>query len=209
MTMTPVLEGAYFANIEDADSINFLSKFSFRKATNALAVLSSFYLSKWTKKPIQWGLPFTVSIEPTTHCNLGCPECPSGLKSFTRPTGNLEYDFYNKMLDQIGADLFYLYFYFQGEPYLHPKFLDLVKSASAQNIYTVTSTNAHFLTERKAKETIESGLDRILISIDGTTQETYESYRIGGTLEKVIEGTNKCVVSFVFIVFITLFFNKL
>jgi radical SAM protein with 4Fe4S-binding SPASM domain len=68
-----------------------------------------------------------------------------------------------------------------------------VKYASQKKIYTVTSTNAHFLTERKAKETIESGLDRILISIDGTTQETYEQYRIGGSLEKVIEGTKNLV----------------
>jgi radical SAM protein with 4Fe4S-binding SPASM domain len=105
----------------------------------------------------------------------------------------MEYDFYRKTLDEIGDKLIYLYFYFQGEPYLHPKFLELVKYAVQKKIYTVTSTNAHFLTERKAKETVESGLDRILISIDGTTQETYEQYRVGGSLEKVIEGTKNLV----------------
>ncbi len=176
-----------------SDSINFISKLDFLKLWNASKVVSSFYISKWLKRPIQRGVPFNVSIEPTTSCNLGCPECPSGLKNFTRPTGNLEYDFYKKTLDEIGDRLIYLYFYFQGEPYLHPKFLELVKYASQKNIYTVTSTNAHFLTERKAQETIASGLDRILISIDGTTQETYEQYRVGGSLEKVIEGTKNLV----------------
>lgn len=176
-----------------SDSINFISKLDFLKLWNASKVVSSFYISKWVKRPIQRGVPFNVSIEPTTSCNLGCPECPSGLKNFTRPTGNLEYDFYKKTLDEIGDRLIYLYFYFQGEPYLHPKFLELVKYASQKNIYTVTSTNAHFLTERKAQETIASGLDRILISIDGTTQETYEQYRVGGSLEKVIEGTKNLV----------------
>lgn len=175
------------------DSINFLSKVNPRKAVNAAAVLSSFYLSRWTRRPIQWGVPFNVSIEPTTTCNLGCPECPSGLKSFTRPTGNMEYDFYRRMVDEIGGQLLYLYFYFQGEPYLHPRFLDLVRYAADRKIYTVTSTNAHFLTERKAKETVASGLDRILISIDGTTQDTYEQYRVGGSLAKVIEGTKNLV----------------
>jgi radical SAM protein with 4Fe4S-binding SPASM domain len=175
------------------DSFNFLSKLNAAKAGNAVSVLSSFYLSKWSKRPIQWGVPFNVSIEPTTSCNLGCPECPSGLKSFTRPTGDMDYGFYRNTIDEIGDRLIYLYFYFQGEPYLHPKFLDLVRYASAKRIYTVTSTNAHFLTERKARETVESGLDRILISIDGTTQETYEQYRVGGTLEKVIEGTKNLV----------------
>lgn len=175
------------------DSLNFLSKLSARKAFNATAVLSSFYLARGLGQPLQWGMPFNVSIEPTTHCNLGCPECPSGLKSFTRPTGNLEYDFYKRMVDEIGEKLVYLYFYFQGEPYMHPQFLELVKYAATKKIYTVTSTNAHFLTERKARETVESGLDRILISIDGTTQQTYEQYRVGGSLEKVIEGTKNLV----------------
>lgn len=175
------------------DSINFFSKLSAVKIYNAAEVLSSFYFAKWTKQPIQRGLPFNISFEPTTSCNLGCPECPSGLKNFTRPTGQLEIDFYKKTLDEIGNHLMYLYFYFQGEPYMHPQFLQLVKYASQKKIYTVTSTNAHFLTERKAMETVESGLDRILISIDGTTQQTYEQYRIGGSLQKVIDGAKNLV----------------
>ena len=179
--------------MQSVDSFNFISKLNAKKIFNAASVLSSFYFSKWLKKPIQYGVPFNVSIEPTTTCNLGCPECPSGLKNFTRPTGELDYNFYKKTIDEIGDKLIYLYFYFQGEPYMHPKFLELVKYASQKKIYTVTSTNAHFLSERKARETIESGLDRILISIDGTTQETYEQYRIGGSLEKVIEGTKNLV----------------
>ncbi len=193
------LEGANFrdlwvtCSVQKRDTLNFLSKLNPRKAFNAAAVVSSFYLAKWTAKPLQWGVPFNVSIEPTTNCNLGCPECPSGLKQFTRPTGNLEYSFYKKTIDEIGESLIYLYFYFQGEPYMHPRFLELVKYAAEKNIYTVTSTNAHYLTERKARETVESGLDRILISIDGTTQETYEQYRVGGKLEKVIEGTKNLV----------------
>lgn len=80
-------------------------------------------------------------------------------------------------------------FYFQGEPYLNPEFLEMVKIASRKKIFTVTSTNAHYLTDENAKKTIESGLDKIIISIDGTTQDTYEQYRIGGQLEKVIAGT--------------------
>ena len=175
------------------DTINFIGKFSLRKLWNVAKVWSSFILSTKLGKPIQWGVPFNISIEPTTTCNLGCPECPSGLKSFTRDTGTLDILFYKRLLNEVHQDLLYLYFYFQGEPYLHPQFLQLVQSAASKGIYTVTSTNAHFLTPRKAKETVESGLDRILISIDGVTQESYESYRIGGKLEKVIEGTKNLV----------------
>lgn len=177
------------------DSLNFIRKLTLRKVWNAGKVIISFYYASWFQKTTQWGLPFNVSIEPTTTCNLGCPECPSGLKSFTRPTGTMAIDFYEKFLEEMHQNLIYLYFYFQGEPYLHPKFLDLVKAANDKGVYSVTSTNAHFLTPRKAKETVESGLDRIIISIDGTTQETYQNYRIGGSLDKVIEGTKNLVAA--------------
>ena len=171
------------------DNIRILSKLTPRRALNAARVVSSFYVSKWRRKPIQWGLPFSISFEPTTACNLRCPECPSGLRQFTRKTGNLKQDFFRSTIDQLAGELMYLTFYFQGEPYINPNFLDMVAYANKKRIYTATSTNAHFLDNENSRRTVESGLDRLIISIDGTTQETYESYRKAGKLEKVIEGT--------------------
>jgi len=104
-----------------------------------------------------------------------------------------ERSFFEKTIDEIHQDILYLIFYFQGEPYLHPQFTDLVHYASSKKIYTATSTNAHYLTDEKAKETIESGLDRLIISIDGTTQDVYQQYRVGGKLDKVIEGAKRIV----------------
>ena len=175
------------------DSINLFSKLTLRRAWNATKVLSSYYLSKWTKKPFQWGYPISISFEPTTSCNLRCPECPSGLRAFTRPTGMLKKDFFSQTIDQLSDDLLYLVFYFQGEPYLNPDFLNMVKYASQKKIYTATSTNAHYLNDENAKFTIESGLDRLIISIDGTTQEVYQQYRVGGKLEKVLEGAKNII----------------
>jgi radical SAM protein with 4Fe4S-binding SPASM domain len=175
------------------DTINLLSKLTFRRTWNAGKVLSSFYISKWTRKPVQWGYPVSLSFEPTTSCNLRCPECPSGLRSFTRPTGMLENNFFRNTIDQISGDLLYLVFYFQGEPYLNPDFLQMVSYASSKGIYTATSTNAHYLNDDNARRTVESGLDRLIISIDGTTQDIYQQYRRGGNLDKVIEGTKKIV----------------
>jgi radical SAM protein with 4Fe4S-binding SPASM domain len=175
------------------DSVNLFSKLSFRRAWNGIKVLSSYYVSKWFKKPVQWGMPVSISFEPTTSCNLRCPECPSGLRAFTRPTGMLQKNFFKDTIDQLHRELLYLVFYFQGEPYLNPDFLDMVKYASSKKIYTATSTNAHYLNDDNAKKTIESGLDRLIISIDGTTQDVYEQYRVGGRLDKVLEGTKKVV----------------
>ncbi len=175
------------------DSINFLSKLTVRRAWNALKVLLSYQLTKLLGKPIQWGYPMSISFEPTTSCNLRCPECPSGLRQFTRPTGMLKQDFFVKTIDEIYKELIYLIFYFQGEPYLNPNFLDMVKYAHDKGIYTATSSNAHYMTDANAKKTVESGLDRLIISIDGTTQEVYQQYRRGGKLDKVIQGAQNIV----------------
>lgn len=100
---------------------------------------------------------------------------------------------YQQLIDEISAKTMYLTFYFQGEPYLNPEFLDMVSYACDKRMYTATSTNAHFLDEGQAEATIRSGLDRLIISIDGTTQETYESYRKEGQLSKVLEGTRNII----------------
>jgi radical SAM protein with 4Fe4S-binding SPASM domain len=164
-----------------------------RRLWNALKVYGSFYVSRLIKRPVQWGTPFSISVEPTTACNLRCPECPSGLRAFTRDTGNLKKDFFSKIIDDLGKELFYLTFYFQGEPYINPQFLEMVAYAHQRGIYTSTSTNAHFIDDKKAQKTIESGLDRLIISIDGTTQEVYEAYRKGGKLSKVLQGARNMV----------------
>ncbi|UBM60182.1 SPASM domain-containing protein [Marinilongibacter aquaticus] len=175
------------------DQSNFLRKMTWKRTLNGFLLLSSYLWSKLTKSPKIWGKPIAIGFEPTTSCNLRCPECPSGLRSFTRPTGMLEKSLYEDSIEQLKDQLLYLTFYFQGEPYLHPNFLDMVKYASKRKIYTATSTNAHFLNPEMAEKTVKSGLDRIIVSIDGTTQETYQNYRIGGKLEKVLAGTKNLI----------------
>ena len=176
-----------------SDGLNFFSKLTTKRVWNALKVIGSYVNSKLTGRAAQWGLPMSISFEPTTSCNLRCPECPSGLRSFTRPTGMLQEDLFKQTIDELHETLLYLIFYFQGEPYLHPQFIDLVQYAAQKGIYTATSTNAHYLTDAAARKTVESGLDRLIISIDGTTQDTYQQYRVGGKLEKVLEGTRNII----------------
>lgn len=160
---------------------------------NFILLKSSYRLSILLRRPIHWGTPIAASIEPTTACNLRCPQCPSGLRQFTRPTGNLAVSMNSKILDEAGKNLQYINYYFQGEPFIHPDFLNLVKEARERNIYVVTSTNAHFISPETAEKIVRSGLSEIIISIDGLTQESYEKYRIAGKLEKVIEGTRNLV----------------
>ncbi len=172
------------------DITNLLSKsLRHKRVTNAIKVTSSYYVSKILKRPIHWGNPISFSIEPTTSCNLRCPQCPSGLRSFSRPIGMLNVETFKSTIDALYKTTGYVTLYFQGEPYLNKHFLEMVKYASDKKVYSATSTNAHYLTKENAIATAESGLDRLIISIDGTSQDTYGKYRIGGHLDKVLEGT--------------------
>lgn len=171
------------------DTFSILSKLTPKRVANAWKVWRSYKKSSQSGFPEIKGLPIALAIEPTTACNLRCPECPSGLRSFTRPTGKLNVTLFQKIISEVREHLIYLTFYFQGEPYLNPQFLDMVKVASENNIYTTTSTNAHFLNDKNAERTVRSGLNRLIISIDGASQSTYESYRKEGELGKVLEGT--------------------
>lgn len=98
-------------------------------------------------------------------------------------------DLFKRIIEEIHQNLSYLIFYFQGEPYIHPEFFNMIRYAHVKNIFTMTSTNGQFLTDEMAKNTVQSGLDSLIISIDGTTQEIYQQYRKGGKLDKVIAGT--------------------
>lgn len=171
------------------------SKLTGKRLVNLVGLQLSYLLTKWFRFSFKPPLPFALSIEPTTACNLACPECPSGLKAFTRPTGKLDLMEHEVWLKQLAKHVFYINYYFQGEPFLHPQFLQLIEAANRHKIYTATSTNAHFITAEKAKEIVHSGLNRLIISVDGLSQETYSQYRVNGSLSKVIEGSKHLVAA--------------
>ncbi|MBI9036233.1 MAG: SPASM domain-containing protein [Bacteroidales bacterium] len=175
------------------DGWRFLSKLTYKRIFNLLKLKLSYLISRISGRSVHWGKPFSASIEPTTLCNLHCPECPSGLRKFSRPTGKLELDLFQKYITELGDQMMYLILYFQGEPFLNPHFFEFVKYAKSRKLYTATSTNGHFLSEQLAQRTVYSGLDRLIISLDGTDAATYLKYRSGGDYEKVIQGIRNIV----------------
>jgi len=175
------------------EGILFIQKLSFYKIYNIILLRLSYTISRKFRKPFHLGKPLGISIEPTTSCNLRCPECPSGLRSFSRSTGMLDEAVYEVLINEVAPYISYLSLYFQGEPYLNPNFLKFVRYASKKNIFTATSTNAHYFDEEISRKTVQSGLDKLIISIDGTDQDTYAKYRVGGNLDKVIQGTERLI----------------
>lgn len=164
-----------------------------RRLWNALLVFASYGLARLSSRPVHWGRPISIGVEPTTACNLRCPQCPSGLRNFTRPTGRLKGGVIEALIGELHADTTYMVFYFQGEPYLNPHFTDLVRQATAQRLFVSTSTNGHFLHDAAAKSTVESGLSHLIVSVDGLTQQSYEQYRVEGDLATVIAGIENLV----------------
>ena len=175
------------------DVINFILNLTFKKKINFIKLKLSYHLSSILKKPVILGYPYSLAIETTTNCNLSCPECFSGNKLFTRPTGNMQISMYKKIINEVSPYLLYLLLYFQGEPFLHPELFTMITLAKQKRIYTAISTNGHFFSYKNSKNTIESGLDRIIISVDGITPDTYKIYRKGGDLQKVINGIKRLI----------------
>jgi len=160
---------------------------------NLLQLKFSYFVTLLTGKYVRWGQPWTASVEPSALCNLQCPECPIGSHMLTRPSNFIDLEDYTRWLDQMQPQLFYLILYFQGEPLLHREFPELIRIARRRRIHTLTSTNAQVITEALARQLVEAGLDEIIVSVDGTTEETYRQYRRGGKLDKALRGIENLV----------------
>jgi radical SAM protein with 4Fe4S-binding SPASM domain len=167
--------------------MKYFSLINIYKFVNFFKNITSYLFSLITKKVYIKGKPSFVSFELSSRCNLNCPQCDVGNNLTNRKNNFLNYNQYCKIINEIGTTLLDAIFYFQGEPLLNKNFANYISYAKQYNIYTITSTNAQLINKNIATEIVKSGLDRIIISIDGTTQEIYEKYRVGGSLSKTIE----------------------
>lgn len=157
------------------------------------SILISFLVSLAVRKPVVWGGPLTLSIEPTNHCNLKCPECPSGAGMLTRPMGLLKLSDFCRIIDQIRDHCFYIQLYFQGEPFINKNLAEMVAYARNNRIYTSISTNGLLLNDEKIDIILSSPPDKIIFSIDGLDQESYEKYRVGGICSDAISSLRNLV----------------
>ncbi len=171
----------FFANHNNTK--NLITKF-----TNILKLAFSYFISIVAGKPVHFGMPLGISIEPTNHCNLKCKECPTGMDILLRPKGNIDNRLARNLLKELSPKLTTVIFYFQGEPFINRDIYELINFAKEKKVYSITSSNGHYFTKENVQKVIKSGLNNLIISIDGTTQEIYEKYRVNGSLNKVIEG---------------------
>ena len=163
--------------------------FTWKRLWNAGKVLASMGLSSVTGRPIVWGRPFMMMVEPTNFCNLKCPLCPSGNGEMKRARGHMNLDDFKGLIDEVGEYLVLLMLWNQGEPFINKGFVEMVRYARDRRIPTMTSTNGHYIRNiEQARAIVASGLDEIIVSLDGVDQETYERYRVGGRFDYVVRG---------------------
>ncbi len=162
---------------------------------NFVLVYFSYKLSSLLRRPVVWGMPYTLTIEPTNRCNLKCPECPSGNGAMVRPLGMMDFEVFRSIVDETASNTFYLQLFFQGEPFINNRLMDMIRYARQKRVYTSVSTNAHFIRRETAEQLVDAGLDKLIVSIDGVTEESYRAYRIGGSLAKVHEALGSLLES--------------
>ncbi len=137
-------------------------------------------------------MPTFVSVEPANICQLRCPECPVGMwnkeTSPAKAERLMRMEVFERVLAQVQKTAHTMQFYFQGEPLLNKQLPEMIALAHQAGLYTIVSTNAQALSHNTAEALVKSGLNRIIVSIDGFSEESYTAYRVGGSLEKALDG---------------------
>lgn len=137
------------------------------------------------KSKIVTKYPTIFYIEVVAGCNLQCPECALGGGHITRAKGCMSFDQFKMIADKIQPYAKYFYLHMWGEPLLNEDIFKIIEYAS--NIGgTNISTNGMLVTEKVANSLVLAGTSDIIVSIDGMTQDVYETYRQGGDVERAL-----------------------
>jgi MoaA/NifB/PqqE/SkfB family radical SAM enzyme len=139
------------------------------------------------------GKPYIIVVDPMNACNLKCPFCPTGLNKLPYKAEAMSVEGYKKVINQIAPWTIKIIMYNNGEPYLHPRINEMVKYNHDKGLSTVISSNLNKLPDGGGEAVVKSGLDDLIVSCDGLTQDTYEKYRRGGKLSDVLQNIESIV----------------
>lgn len=134
--------------------------------------------------------PRHAYIETVAACNLVCPGCDREAIEGSRNGARMSVDTFKKIIDGLSPHLEYLEYHVGGENWAHKQSAEMLRYAKANNpyLFTLTSTNGlYFNTEAQRRDALLSGIDVIIMSIDGATAESYDRYRVRGDFNQVVE----------------------
>ncbi len=161
-----------------------------KKILNLAMILFQHYVLKGDRV---FGYPIKAVIDPVSYCNLRCPLCPTGRGDNSRKKSMMKFDDFKRIIDEIYEYIFVVDFYNWGEPLLNRDVFKMIKYAHEKGVKTRMSSNLTVLAKDKAEMMVESGLDVLIASIDGASDDTYSKYRIGGSFRKVMNNLRTLV----------------
>ena len=135
--------------------------------------------------------PSYLNLETIAGCNLRCVMCPIGTGDFKRPVKVMDMSLFKKIVDEASGNVRYTWLHWFGEPFMDPLIFDRIKYAKSKGLKTQLSSNITRLDEDKAKRVLESGLDEMILSLDGATKQTYENIRKQGNFETVMANAER------------------
>jgi radical SAM protein with 4Fe4S-binding SPASM domain len=147
------------------------------------------YRRKWIEYPEKYivtNAPIHLDIETHTHCNLKCAMC---FHSYDPPVPQkMSDEMVYRLIDEAKkSGVCSLKFQYRGEPLLDVRMPSFVKYAKEKGIIEVMfNTNATLLSHSLANQLIDSGLDKIICSVDGYEENMYEKVRVGSNFQKVL-----------------------
>lgn len=154
----------------------------YKRKLQAVSTFISGHLSKSLMPPY----PSAIIIDPVNTCNLRCPLCPTGLKKLSYKPTVMSSNAFQIIIERIPS-LKHICLFNWGEPFLNPSLFEMISYANQANIRVTVHSNFSFKKDRNFfLNILKSQLDTLVISLDGTSQESYSRYRIGGDFDLVL-----------------------
>lgn len=144
------------------------------------------------RRPAVTRLPSILQIDINNRCNLQCPSCPTGLGHHPKSPGEMSYEAFCGLVDEVRRHVFLIVLYNSGEPFMHRDVYRMIDYAHRRGMAVVTSTNGHYFHGgTNAEKLVGSGLDVMIVSISGVSQDVYAKYHVNGNIDRVIAGLRK------------------
>jgi radical SAM protein with 4Fe4S-binding SPASM domain len=144
------------------------------------AKLLAAYLGRSTRVD---ALPVEYIVETTAKCNLYCPMCPR--ETHKQPKEDMSDGVYERLVRAAGRSAEHMMLIGLGEPLLDPKIFDRISFCDQHKVFTLLSTNGTLLDAAATERLLDTNLEHITLSFDGSTRESFEFYRKGAKFEKV------------------------
>ena len=151
-----------------------------RNIKNRLAIAGAYL----RKRPELKAFPFEIQIGITNRCNLDCVFCPQSRSR--KKKGKISLGLLDHILQQVKPYVDTVDLSFDGEPFLHPQWVECIEACHRHGIEAMLETNAMLMAPPLAREILKVGVGSITFSIDAASRNVYQRLKPGGDYDRVV-----------------------